>query len=224
MLVALCVLLLTASRAIARPPRVLFIGNSLTARNDLPGMFRSMGGGKVEAILKPGASWSAFASDKSTLERISGGNWTHVVLQEQSAKLSYGTAFAERYVWPSAKTLAGSIKPGATLVWYETAAYAGGNGVGDSYAKMQDRIVEGYAGVDAFVRRTYPLLKTKIAPVGRVWKCAYAKGLYSDSTHPSRLGTYLAATAIYRTITNRTSTKRGISKRFARLVKTCITL
>lgn len=69
--------------------RVLFIGNSYTAANDLPGMVRDLANSvgrdvEIEAVV-PGGWWLRdHASSPDTLNRIAEGGFDYVVLQEQS--------------------------------------------------------------------------------------------------------------------------------------------
>lgn len=213
--------------------RVLFIGNSLTLRNNLPQMVKMMiqkkGNAKgetlsVTTVAQPAASLNLYAADRNMKWLIESPNaWTHVVLQEQSQKLSFGNSFSQYYVWPAATTLAGSVnanKP-AQLIWYQTMANAGGNFAGDTFYGMQDRINSGYDDMNTRIRKSYPSLTAKVSPVGRVWERAYAAlsamnrdpfiTLYSDSVHPNTAGTYMAALVFYRTIVNKTAASIGKS-------------
>src|SRR5262249_27662637 len=69
--------------------KVLFVGNSFTARNDLPGRIAHLAaarGRRLEhRLISPGGAslrqhWNAGAA----LEAIQGGGYDHVVIQEQS--------------------------------------------------------------------------------------------------------------------------------------------
>lgn len=201
--------------------RILFIGNSLTARNDLPDMVRHLIPTSivVRAHTVPGATLNVHASNPTTRSLIRNGTWTHVVLQEQSEKLSYGDrGYESTHVWPSARALASDVAfINATLVWYQTPAHMGGNGVGDSYEAMQARINAGYEALNAGVG----YVPSTVAPVGRAFRMlANRSTLFTDSVHPSKAGTYLAALVFYRTITGKVAQKtkwrpRGISKSFA---------
>src|SRR5574342_386010 len=92
----LCALILLTSgcspRSCSEDPectRVLFIGNSYTFVNDLPGMFAglaSAGGHRVETEVEAEGGWmlSDHAQSKATRNKIKSSNWSFVVLQEQS--------------------------------------------------------------------------------------------------------------------------------------------
>src|SRR5688572_13513055 len=70
---------------------VLFIGNSFTQRNDLPGLIAAMAA-EVEPpiafthdrVIANGASLRQHWNAGVAREKIESGRWTHVVLQEQS--------------------------------------------------------------------------------------------------------------------------------------------
>lgn len=205
--------------------RILFIGNSLVIRNNLPNMLQMMilrrgllpgQTVSVTSIARPAASFNTFSSDKNVRTLIKSPNaWTHVILQEQSDKLALGLPFEQNYVWPSALALASDInsnKP-AKLLWYQTMAHSGGNRLNDTYDLMQDRIIEGYYNLDKITKQTYPDLNTTICTIGKVWKKMIEelnimnknplKILYTDSIHPSISGTYLISLVFYKKITNR---------------------
>ncbi len=225
--------------------RILFIGNSLVIRNNLPNMLQMMilkaglYNGQtvaVSSIAKPSASFNTFTNYKMLIE--SPNAWTHVVLQEQSDKLSLGLPFERNYVWPAALTLASYVnsnKP-AKLLWYETMAHSGGNKVNDTYELMQERVITGYSNLNEVVKKTYPNLNTIVCPVGRVWKQMIKqlivmkknplKILYIDSVHPTVSGTYLSSLVFYKIITLRKAKHigfsyrpKGVSKWFVRMAQ-----
>ena len=73
----------------AAPIRVLFVGNSLTFSNDLPGTFAELAQSgdhevEVEMLAQGGWTLADHAQSSATLEEIRQGDWDFVVLQEQS--------------------------------------------------------------------------------------------------------------------------------------------
>jgi hypothetical protein len=75
----------------SRPLRVLFIGNSYTYFNDLPGLVASLGRGarpmrpmRTEMVALPGVSLRDHWLDGAALAAIRRTRWDYVVLQEQS--------------------------------------------------------------------------------------------------------------------------------------------
>src|SRR5450631_3277379 len=71
--------------------RILFIGNSYTSRNNLPGLLRGLGADaappiaiETEAIVAGGASLRRHWNAGAALQRLNASRWDYVVLQDQS--------------------------------------------------------------------------------------------------------------------------------------------
>jgi hypothetical protein len=187
------------------PTRVLFIGNSYTFANDLPGMFASLscsGGKNAQAAMVAEGGWTLTDHQQSivTLEKINQGGWNFVVLQEQSTRpsLSYER---EAHMYPAIRELNGLIQPGgAQTLLFMTWGYRDGlpdAGYAD-YAAMQAQVAEGYLGIARELR--IPVVRAGLA-----WQNALSQNpqieLWSDDgSHPSITGTYLAACVFYATI------------------------
>ena len=189
--------------------RVLFVGNSLTFENDLPGLVQKLGGGRTRifagSFTAPGWQLSQFADDHRLERLLHDVRWDVVVLQEQSQIPSFPEEDRAREFTPSVEKLADEIRrSGAQPLLFETWAHRTGdrrNVSGDTYAAMQERVVAG----DLEAARA---ARTAIAPVGEAWKAALERrpqlGLWSsDGTHPSRAGSYLAACVFYAMLTRR---------------------
>jgi hypothetical protein len=91
MRLALFVLLLAALPVRAQQTDVLFIGNSYTATNDLPNLFRqialSLGDTVNTTMQAPGGYTLAnHLFDPATQNAIASQQWDYVVLQEQSLR------------------------------------------------------------------------------------------------------------------------------------------
>ncbi|MGH3649829.1 MAG: SGNH/GDSL hydrolase family protein [Acidimicrobiia bacterium] len=185
--------------------RVLFIGNSYTASNNLPAMVADLAdapGRSIEhEVRAPGGWWwRDHAASTETIELIAGGDWDFVVLQEQSMVTSL-SSMAERESRPAAVTLAlRAVQNGAQPVLFMTWGHRGGNSeVGhDSYESMQAAIGETYREIGGAVAG-------RVAPVGYAWWLTRIQtpdiDLYqADGSHPSLAGTYLAAAVIAGTI------------------------
>jgi hypothetical protein len=212
--------------------RILFIGNSLTAKNDLPEKFLRFAIAakknlQVFQSLLPGATLAEHSTSSQTIGLLQARQYTHVVLQEQSYFLSLGLVEEKRHTWPAAdalKTLAGN----AQVVLYETFAYQNGIYGTDTYEDMQSRVCEGYENLRQH-------LGCETAHVGKTWARARSglearnlsvRMLYGDDTHhPSRKGTFLAASVIfaqvYKMSVRGLSPKldAGVSRAFARLAQ-----
>lgn len=170
---------------------VLFLGNSLTAANDLPRLVAAIGArsGRVdvdyESVTPGGVNledhWT-FTGGREAVER---GGWDVVVMQQGPS------ALPESQV--DLKTWAGRFadeirrrggRPALFAVWPE---------VQRSYA---------FATVAASYRNAARASNSELFPAGTAWKAAWRRNpklkLWGpDGFHPSPLGSYLAAIVVY---------------------------
>ncbi|MFW6088858.1 MAG: hypothetical protein ACODAB_03830 [Gemmatimonadota bacterium] len=172
--------------------RVLFIGNSLTYFNDLPGMVRELlrheGLDVVTAALaEPDFGLEDHWVRRATHDMIAEG-WD-VVIMQQGPSATEGrpslVEYAERFA--DAVREAGAT-PALYMVWPAGARSFDFRGVSDSYSAAADR-------VDGL-----------LFPAGEAWLDAWELDedieLYGgDRFHPSPLGTYLAALVMYEQLT-----------------------
>jgi hypothetical protein len=190
--------------------RVLFVGNSLTFKNDLPELVHRLGGRRrpifAGSFTAPGWELRQFAGDYQLDRLLEEVHWDVVVLQEQSQIPSFDAVDRGREFIPYVKELADKIrKSGAQPLLFVTWAHRLGdrrNVPGDTYAAMQQRVVEGYR--DAARASASP-----VAPVGVAWSEALIRrpqlSLWAgDGTHPSHAGSYLAACVFETLLTRRT--------------------
>ena len=185
--------------------RVLFIGNSLTVDNNLPGMFVDLaqsGSHAVETGLSAagGGTWAGHTTSALTLNMITQRKWDFIVLQEQS---DYPAVAAQRQelVYPAARLLSGRVREsGATPVLFMT--WGRREGLPEAglktYAEMQAQVEAGYMEIANE-------LKLMVVPVGIAWQNAIAQKpqlelWQSDGIHPTREGTYLSACVFYAAI------------------------
>lgn len=188
--------------------RILFIGNSFTQVNDLPGTFAAMaraGGYHVETAIaaEGGAALEDQLNSADTLAKLGGSKWDFVVLQEQS-QLPAVEAYRRVQMYPAARRLVATIAAtGARPMFFMTWGHRDGwpeNGL-PTYESMQAQIAIGYLTI---ARE----LNVPVAPVGSAW-LAVARNYSSldlwqaDGVHPSELGTYLAASVFYAAIFQR---------------------
>ena len=185
--------------------RVLFIGNSYTAVNDLPTMFANLagaGGQRVETGMAAPGGWTLanHASSSDTLGKIKSTNWNYVVIQEQSEIPSI-QLYRTQDMYPAARNLVRDIRNiGATPVFFETWAHRDGlpeNGM-QNYESMQFQIDNGYLGIAQELNVT-------LAPVGFAWLMVRRQSpqldlWQADGSHPTEQGTYLAACVFYSVI------------------------
>lgn len=195
-----------APAAQAAPPlRVLFVGNSLTSTNDLPGMIQKLAAsaGEPRRFEARALTFGGFLlRDHLAANRVPGalaeGRWDSVVLQEQSQIPGYPVEKREAIFFSAARQLEANIrKAGARTVFYETFARREGDQTytDDSYTAMQTRVNEGYAQI---ARE----LSADTVPVGHVWQRMVERRptlrlWVQDGSHPTVAGTYLAACTFY---------------------------
>jgi len=199
---------LAAARGTAPGTRVLFVGNSFTYRNDLPGMVRAMARDldrprTVYAVsyTRPYASLADAASSGELRRLIASAHWDYVVLQERSLIPSLAPAQRDARMRAPILALAREIRAdGATPLLYETWGYRTGNPAlaGDTFDAMNSRVVDGYETA----ARTGDL---RIVPAG----AAFARDVHAghlqdlwagDGQQPSLEGTYLAAATVVQTL------------------------
>src|SRR2546423_500732 len=174
----------------------LFIGNSLTYANDLPGLVSALAAADGGRLATTVVAYGGFAledhwSNGDALRAIDRGGWSVVVLQQGPSGLpesqtnlrEWTASFDERIRNAGARTALFSVWPAAT----GPASF--------------DAVARSYSAAAAAVGGIY-------LPVTRAWLEAWRRDsslpLYSsDSFHPSAMGSYLAAVAIYAVLSGR---------------------
>jgi hypothetical protein len=175
---------------------LLFIGNSLTYSNDLPGLVAALGDSTgltiaVRSHTLPDYALEDHWNDGLALRSIEGGGWDFVILQQGPSSLDASRAnlidLATRF---GARIRAAGAAPGLYAVWPEQARFG-----------VFDRVTESY-------RQAAVAAGGVLLPCGEAWRAAWRHdstlALYSaDGLHPSALGSYAAALVIYRRVTGR---------------------
>ena len=208
--------------------RVFFIGNSYTFVNDLPNTFAKLarsGGHKVEVGMSAQGGWTLAQHNGSpeTLRLLNSTKWNFVVLQEQSQIPSVEAARTQG-MFPAARGLVQKVNAiGAVPVFFITWAHRDGfpeNGM--NYKDMQNQINYGYTQIAQE-------LHAMAAPVGPAWSIAVEKhpelSLWQDDgSHPTEVGTYLAACVFYSVIFHESpedlSYRADLSKETAKILQT----
>lgn len=170
----------------AKPIKILFIGNSFTQRNDLPGLLSSLAvcrnlSVSSELISAGGASLRTHWNAGKAAATIKTGKFDYVVLQEQSTlPVKNADRMAEniRLFDPVIRNA------GASMVLYMTWA--------------REHLPETQQGITDAYNHIGEELGAVVVPVGSVWKSFLAKNvepvLYDrDQSHPTLAGSYLAA-------------------------------
>jgi hypothetical protein len=168
------------------PPKVLFIGNSFTARNDLPGLIAGLAAARGKSmehrlISAGGASLRTHWNAGEALKAIQDGQYDHVVLQEQST-LPVKNA---RRMHENVRHFDEAIRAaGAKTALYMTWAR-------QHEPESQQAITDAYTGIGQELGAT-------VVPVGVAWQSFLRKHdqpvLHDkDRSHPTLAGSYLAA-------------------------------
>jgi hypothetical protein len=197
------------ARSDAPGTRVLFVGNSLTYVNDLPGMVDRLAEARpgpvplfVVSYTKGSTALSYWASDDRLRGLLRDVRWDEVVLQEQSEIPSLPQSAVDGVMLPPARTLSGlATADGARTLLFMTWGYRDGDGTGDTYGAMQERLAEGYGEAAS-------ALGAQVAPVGLAWEQAHLRepelALWQDDgRHPTTAGSYLGACVFYEVLTGR---------------------
>lgn len=169
---------------------VLFVGNSLTYVNDLPGMVErllELGGMPdfhVAAVAEANYGLPDHWADGDALEWIRAGGWEVVVLQQGPSATEGRPYLLEYAALFAGESRAVGAEPALYMVWPAVQRSFDFDGVLDSYRTAAEQ-------VDGF-----------FYPAGEAWRIAWESdpdlALYGpDGFHPSLLGTYLAALVIY---------------------------
>jgi hypothetical protein len=171
--------------------RILFIGNSLTYVNDLPGMVQALAdsagvaGVQTAQVAKPNYALEDHWADGQAAAVISGGGWTFVVMQQGPSSVSANRADLRQW----AATFAELIRrkngvPAMYQVWPAEVNFGDFDAASESY-RLAALDING------------PLLAA-----GEAWRAAWRRDptlpLYGpDRFHPSVQGTYLAALTVF---------------------------
>ena len=187
----------TGPRLVGEGRRILFVGNSLTYVNDLPGIVQALadsaGGDRlaVATVAGPDLALVDHWNDGTAQREIARGGWELVVLQQGPSSVEANRdslrIFAGRFATEIAKV---SARPALYSVW-------------PTAGRRQDfaRAIQSYALAAADVNGV-------LVPVASAWLAAWQRDpdlqLYAaDGLHPSLTGSYLAALVMYAKILNR---------------------
>jgi hypothetical protein len=181
--------------AAGKPVRVLFIGNSFTARNNLPEFIARMAGARgkrIESrlISAGGASLRAHWNAGEARKAIQTGRYDYVVLQEQSTLPIKNTQRMHENVRLFDEA---AKEAGVTTVLYMTWARK-------NAPETQQVITDAYVSIGRE-------LDAIVVPVGVVWQSVLQKHdepvLHDqDQSHPTLAGSYLAACVFLKVLFN----------------------
>lgn len=189
-----------AVAAVTAPLRILWIGNSYTYVNDLPRTLTmlALAAGEnrvpaITAVLKGGQFLRGHAA-RPDLPALIAQGWDYVVLQDQSLApiqqpdtvLTYGTRLGTLATQAGAKVL-------LYVTWPRRDTPTTADAIAATYTKLATAI------------------GATVVPVGPAWMAmreeAPTAELYiDDGSHPSPIGTYLAASTFYRVLYGKPAT------------------
>jgi hypothetical protein len=179
----------SARAAPEQPLRVLFIGNSLTSWNNLPGFVKALAASRGDTtftyrmIAPPAVALEDHWNLPRTRAALANERWDVVVMQQGPSAEAAGRAHLCEWSRRFADLArARGARPYLLGVW--SAGRFGLPEVIDSYAA---------AGVAA---------DAPVLPAGAAWRAAWRRkpslALHTrDGLHPSRVGAYLAALVVY---------------------------
>lgn len=190
--------------------KVLFIGNSYTAVNNLPSIISSMATNSGDVLMYDSNTPGGFrflnhASDATTLNKINSNDWDYVVLQAQSQEAALSETQMASEVYPYATSLSAIIRQNnecSQPLFYMTWGRKNGDPGNCPFIPW----VCTYEGMDDVIQNSYTFMAEEndaiLAPVGAVWRYLRTNNptieLYAaDESHPSIAGSYAAACALY---------------------------
>ena len=184
--------------------RVLFIGNSYTYYNSLPELVKAMVNEKfpdrvveTQLISQGGATLKRNWEEGKAQQAITSDHWDYVVLQEQS-RLGMGVVIDDEFYFGQtdlffeyARKFNSEIKTaGAKTVFFMTWSR-------ENQPEAQEILTYAYAAIAEE-------LDAMLAPVGLVWDQLRNDNQFNfyveDGSHPSPMGSYLAASTIFSTL------------------------
>ncbi|GAB5557689.1 MAG: hypothetical protein SchgKO_19020 [Schleiferiaceae bacterium] len=207
LLFAACLLSLTSW---SQTEKVLFIGNSYTGYNNLPNLTALVANGAGDTLIHdahtPGGNTiQMHANNPAAIAKIYSNDWDHVVLQCQSQEPSFPLSQVQTQTFPYAASLCDTIRANNACtrpIFYMT--WGRENGDASNCAAWPP--VCTYEGMDSLLYQRYMQMgddnEAYVSPVGAVWNFVRTNypswDLYtSDGSHPSQLGSYLAALSFY---------------------------
>jgi hypothetical protein len=212
-LVLLITLIALVIKLYAQPKKILWIGNSYVASNNLPQMFYNLalsGGDTLifDSNIPGGFTLSAHTNNATTLQKIAQPGWDYVIIQAQSQEPSFPPSQVESQTLPFAielDSLVHAANPCAKTVFYMT----WGRRFGDDQNCQNYPPLCTFEGMTLRLRWGYKIMaeatEAIIAPAGMAWKAAIEQDpnlnlWVSDNSHPALSGSYLTACTFYTTI------------------------
>jgi hypothetical protein len=186
------------------PLKVLFIGNSLTAANDLPAMVEALGKANGQPIVTRTVAYANYSLEDHWVHgdarrTIAEGGWSFVVLQQGPSALPESRVllveYARRFAQEARRVHA---QVALYMVWPSISRFGDFDGVKASYQAAAKEV----GGV--------------FLPAGEAWRAGWRTdsklAFYgTDGFHPTPLGSCLAALVIFRGLTGK-APARGLPR------------
>lgn len=177
---------------------ILFVGNSLTYTNDLPGMVAALldsaglGPATVASVAYPNYGLEDHWAQGRVQQQLAREGWDLVVMQQGPSATEGRPSlleYAQRFAAPIRDA---GAEPALYMVWPASSRSFDWDGVRDSYQMAAEQS----GGL--------------FLPAGEAWREAWQRdpslALYgADGFHPSPLGSYLAALVIAERVTGRSA-------------------
>ena len=215
--------------------RILFIGNSYTFMNDLPGTFTKLvesGGETVKTDISAigGTTLEKHTKNKTTIDKIKKGKWNFVVLQEHSL----GTvidSFRTKHTYPAINYLDSliKVKKAKTLLYMTWGRKKGGIHILDTLSTKRFKdYFEMQAAVEKAYRQMGKDFGAQVVPAGLAWQNVIRKYYFAnlweeDESHPNPEATYLNACVFYATVFKKSPVgltyTAGIDKSYAKFLQ-----
>ncbi len=194
--------------------KVLFIGNSYTASNNLADLTNKVAETFGDTIVYQTSTFGGYtfqqhSTNNNTIDKINSEDWDFVTLQEQSQIPSFPTSYVNENCYPYAEQLVDLIENNSDcskalffMTWGRRDGDAGNCEFFEplcTYEGMQQRLIDSYTEMAE-------TNDASVAPVGVAWRTVReqtqdAINLYTnDGSHPNIYGSYLAACVFYSTM------------------------
>lgn len=190
--------------------KILFIGNSYTAVNDLPGTVQQIALSLGDTVYKDantpgGYTFQLHSVNATTIAKINSMNWDYVVLQAQSQEPAFDPAQVAIDTYPYADSLSKFVYDNdscSKVLFYMTWGRKNGDAANCPFYP----VICTYEGMQYRLRQSYLEMaqnnNAEVSPVGVVWRTIRQTDstieLYqADESHPSLAGTYVAACTFY---------------------------
>lgn len=189
----------------AQTDSILFLGNSYTYTQDVPGLLNSITSSKgkslfIDTYTPGGKQLSQHYSDPTSISKINAHQWDFVVLQEQSQMPLINPNTTAGY---AQKIVLEQIKPNNScteVITYMTWAREAGNAWLTQINYTHEQMATYY---EDFYEDLWRYVPGRVSPVGKAFHEATRQGIdvySSDGSHQNQTGSYIAALVFYSTM------------------------